>query len=351
MNPAIERNGIQSFEQVANGDAAAALFQAAAGKPLPVPVPGIAPSIFRPDPQLPTPYSQQASIGAEYLVARNITVNLNYLFVRGVKLPRTRNVNLPAPVVLTTQNSAGLGILNPAPQQIGREVFDPGRLDPRFNDIYQLEDSASSTYHGLTISLNRRMAKELEFLATCTLSKAFDNASDFDEQPQNPFNLAAENSLSLRHQQQRFAFNALWDLPIGPEEGERPSAGSSWPTRLFCHIQVAPILIVASGRPVNPLVGLDLNRNDTFPLSTRPLGFGRNSLRTSSAITMDFRVLKYFPFGKLNHLDLVAEFFNLFNHPNVAAISLLRRYVCSARGLRPTYRGLGHATGPGFATF
>ena len=36
-----------------------------------------------------TPYSQQASAGAEYLLAKNLTVRADYLFVRGVKLPRT----------------------------------------------------------------------------------------------------------------------------------------------------------------------------------------------------------------------------------------------------------------------
>lgn len=36
---------------------------------------------------------------------------------------------------------------------------------------------------------------------------------------------------------------------------------------------------------------------------------------------MDFRVLKYFPFGESRHLDVVAEFFNLFNHANVSQIN------------------------------
>ncbi len=36
---------------------------------------------------------------------------------------------------------------------------------------------------------------------------------------------------------------------------------------------------------------------------------------------MDFRVLKYFPFGGARHLDVVAEFFNLFNHANVSQIN------------------------------
>jgi hypothetical protein len=37
--------------------------------------------------------------------------------------------------------------------------------------------------------------------------------------------------------------------------------------------------------------------------------------------TMDFRVLKYFPFGETAKLDVVAEVFNLFNRANVAQIN------------------------------
>ena len=36
---------------------------------------------------------------------------------------------------------------------------------------------------------------------------------------------------------------------------------------------------------------------------------------------MDFRILKYFPFGESRRLDVVAEFFNLFNHANVSQIN------------------------------
>jgi hypothetical protein len=35
---------------------------------------------------------------------------------------------------------------------------------------------------------------------------------------------------------------------------------------------------------------------------------------------MDLRVLKYFPFGSSKRLDVVAEFFNLFNSLNVSQI-------------------------------
>jgi outer membrane receptor for ferrienterochelin and colicin len=244
LTRAIEKNGSQAFEQVADGSAAENLFTAAQGGSLPALASWIAPSIYRSDPHMATPYSQQASAGAEYLLAKNLTFRADYLFVHGVKLPRTLNVNLLPPVVLTPANAASLGIPNPTPQQIGREVFSPGRLNPQFDDSYQLQDSASSTYNGVSLTVSRRMSEELEFSASYTLSKTFDNASDFTEQPQNPFNLTTENAVSLQHQQQRFVFNALWDLPIGEEEDKsgKPEERTGWLTDAFSHIEVAPIL-------------------------------------------------------------------------------------------------------------
>jgi hypothetical protein len=320
---AIEKNGSQAFEQVAEGDAAVTTFAAAQGGGLASPMPGVAPSIFRSDSRMATPYSQQASAGAEYAVAKDLTLRADYLYVHGTKLPRTRNINLLLPVALTLANAASLGVASPTPQQIGREVFAPGRLNSQFDDIYQLENSSSSTYNGISFTLNRRMNDELAFSASYTLSKTFDDASDFDEQPQNPFDLAAENALSRQQQQQRFVFNALWELPIGDEDDKPGKADerASWLRKTFSHIEVAPIFTAGSGQPVNPLTGVDSNRSQAFPLSARPLGLGRNSRRMPPIATMDFRVLKYFPFGESRHLDVVAEFFNLVNRANDSQVN------------------------------
>jgi len=322
LTRAIERNGSQAFEQVVDGNAATSLFAATQGGPLVAPAYGVAPSVFSPDRRMATPYSQQASAGAEYLLATSLTLRADYLFVHGVKVPRTLNVNLLPPVVLTLANASSLGVSSPTDQQIGREVFSSGRFNTQFDDIYQLQNSASSTYSGVSFTLNRRMNDELEFSASYTLSKTFDDASDFDEQPQSPFDLRGENAVSRQQQQQRFVFNALWELPIGDEEDKGGKAGENTSrfTETFSHIEVAPILTLESGRPVNPLTGLDSNRSHAFPLSGRPLGLGRNSLNTPTLATMDFRVLKYFPFGGVKRLDVVAEFFNLFNSANVSEI-------------------------------
>jgi hypothetical protein len=94
LNPVLQKNGLNAFEQVVEGNAAAAVFQSGGGGPLPAPLLGVMPSIYRADPGLATPYSQQTSFAVEHLLARDLTINASYLFVRGIKLPRTRNVNL-----------------------------------------------------------------------------------------------------------------------------------------------------------------------------------------------------------------------------------------------------------------
>jgi outer membrane receptor for ferrienterochelin and colicin len=344
LTRAIETNGSQGFQQVGDRSVASSVFSSAQGGSLPAPVTGIAPSIFRPDPRTATPYGEQANAGAAYLLAKNLTLRADYLFVRGVKLSRTVNINLLPPVILTLANAASLAIPNPTPQQIGREVFSSARFNHRFDDIYQLQNSANSTYNGASVTVSRTMNKDLEFSASYTLSKTYDDASNYDEQPQNPFDLAAENALSRQHQQRRFVFNALWDLPIGDEDdsGQKPPQNRGWLVNTFSHIEVAPIFMVQSGRPVNPSTGLDSNRTNSFPLSSRPLGFERNSLQTPAIVTMDLRVLKYFPFGESRRLDLVAESFNLFNRANVAEINpVFGSNLNAIPGFRQPTQGLG----------
>jgi Carboxypeptidase regulatory-like domain/TonB dependent receptor/TonB-dependent Receptor Plug Domain len=319
LNRALEKNGVQGFEQVAYGQAATQIFQSELGGSSVVPIPSIRPSIFTAEPNLQTSRSAIASLGVERLLSRNLTASATFLFARGVRLPRTRDVNLPPPVLLTPDNAASLGIPNPSPQQLGRLLFPPARLSPRFDNIYQWENHASSVYDGLSLSLNRRLSNEIEFSGSYTLSKAIDDASDFDEQPQNPYLLPAERALSANDQRHRFVFSGTFDLPLGDDdEGKKPD---SFIAKIFGNIEAAPILTIESGRPVDPLNGFDANRSGAYPLSSRPLGFGRNSLGTSTQAQLDLRVLKFFTVGEYGKLDFVVESFNLLNHTNVSALN------------------------------
>ena len=269
------------------------------------------------------PASVQASVGIERLVTPNLTASVTYLYSSGRNLPRTVNVNLPPPTILTTANAASLGVDAPTLQQVGRPVFGPDRLNAAWDAIFELQPTAASTYHGVTLSLNRRLANELEWACSYTWSHASDSASDFDEQPQNPYALADEWADSRYDQRHRFVASALFDLPIAEEEDRKPGdVPSAW-VRAFSHIEIAPILMLGSGGPVNEVTGGDDNRTRAFPSTSRPLGLSRNGARLPSSATLDLRVLKYFSIKPHGKLDLVVEAFNLLNRTNVSQINTM----------------------------
>src|SRR5439155_21799584 len=247
VNSAVEKNGSGAFDQVLDETFA----------PLPVPIstvtsliPGVFPSIYRPQPGMANPYSEVATLGIEHSLSKNLSDSATYSFVRGIKLPRTRNINLAPPLILNSQNASLIGVPDPDPQQIGRAVFSNLRLDVRHDGIYQLENEAASSYNGLTITVDRHLTSEFALLASYTISKAFDDASDFSESPQNPYDLKAERALSLNDQRQRFTVSALFTLPFGDEEGQSQRGSGNFLYHFLSNIEVAPILTIGSGRPV-----------------------------------------------------------------------------------------------------
>lgn len=319
VNRVAEWNGVNALQYIAYGALAHQIFTAAQGGTPANPVPGMARSIFTSSPNLSTPYSEIASLGAARQITSNMTISATYLLSRGAKLPRTVNINLLPPEVLTTTNAAALDFSTVVPQEFGRSVFGPSRLNPVYGNVYEWQNESSSSCHAVSLALNRRLADEVEFSGSYTFSKTLDDASDFAEQPQNPYNIHAERPVSTNDQRHRFVFSGTFDLPFGDEvEGKRPT---SILPKLFGNIETAPILTVGSGRPVNPLVGFDANHNAAFPLSSRPLGLPRNALRTPNQIQLDLRILKYFKVGEHGKLDLVAESFNLINHTNVVGLN------------------------------
>ncbi len=307
LNPALQRDGVRGFEQVLSGATAAAAFRQAQGGSLLAPIANVNPSIYRADPQMRTPYSQQASLGFERQLVSDVTLAVNYLFVKGTHLPRTRNVNLLPPALSS-----------------GRAVFGAGRLDARYDAIWQLEDSAASRYHGLIVSLGRRLTKQFGLQVSYTLSKTLDDASDFDEQPQNPYDLRAERALSRQDQRQRFVMSGLFNPfgPFGNDDDDAPDDdGHVW-RKLVSGIAFAPLVTLASGRPFNPLTGGDDLHTLALPLTARPLGFARNSLSGASQRNVDLRILKRFWLSERHQLlDFAVDIFNLTNAVNVRELN------------------------------
>jgi len=320
INRILQEGGMHGFTQIVEDQAAATRYRSG-GVPS-QPLLNVAPSIWRVQPNLANSYSEVASFSAERAFPLQTTLKAEYQYVHGVKLGRTTNVNLPAPVIRTTQNASALGVSSPTPQQIGRPVFSGARIDPAFDAVNQVASSANSTYNGATITLNRQFTDDFQILAGYTFSKTIDDASYDTEQPQNPFALRAERALSLQDQRHRVTLSGLW--LIGPDLNDpKDAVANAHPgpiMRLLTGLEFAPIFSITSGFRANPIVGLDSNREHIYPFAARPQGYTRNSFFTPQNIDLDLRVLKMIPLGS-GHLDVVAESFNLLNHPNISLLN------------------------------
>jgi hypothetical protein len=182
---------------------------------------------------------------------------------------------------------------------------------------YDLEQTSSSAYQGLAVTLNRRLAKELTYLVSYNLSRTYDDASDYDEQPFNPSNLREDWALSRQHQEHRVTASGLFDLPV-----EDLKSAPNWLREGFDGITLAPIFTLGSGRPLNALLTTDAYRTGAYPISARPAGFGRNSFLTPRTVSFDLRLMKtILVLHQRAHVQFGPEAFNLLNHTNRLRVS------------------------------
>lgn len=324
VNRILQLDGVHGFTQIVEGQDAADLYR---GLPLRLRS-AVAPSIWTAQAGLRNSSSEVASIGVEQALPFQSTLKAEYQYVRGVHLGRTANVNLLPPTVLTLANASSLGIESPTAQQLGRPVFSQARANPAYDGIFQFATTAASTYHGATLTVNRQFTDDLQILAGYTFSKTLDDASADTEQPQNPYALREERGPSLQDLRHRLTLSGLWLL--GPDLNDPQDAiASAHPGRLMrlvTGLEFAPILSVSSGFRANPVTGVDSNREHVVgfaswaPFAARPRGLSRNALITPATLNLDLRVLKMFPV-RGGHLDVVAESFNLPNHPNVSLLN------------------------------
>jgi hypothetical protein len=297
LNDAIQKNGSNAFEQYVTGVEAAAAFDLLRGGALTAPLPGVKPSIYAASADFPSTYSRKLTAGVERSLGIDTRLTLEYSWVRGFHLPRVRNSALTLP---------------PA---------------------YTLEQTAKSAYQGASLSVNRRMSKELAFLMTYSLGVTHDDGSDFDEQPFLPNNVRADWARSRQSQLQRFSASSVFEAPV-----EDLHSLPGWLRDAMEKVTLAPIFTTGSGRPINALDSTDALRTGAYPISARPFGLPRNPFYSPKITNVDLRVMKTFP---VRHnravLQTGLEAFNLANHSNPARVS---QFYAAAGALLGSY---GHS--------
>ncbi len=282
LNDAIQKDGTHGFEQYAEGSEAARLFALSQGGMLATPISGIFHSSYRPQSAFAasSTYARKVTAGIERALNKETTLSVEYMNIAGFHLPRLRNVALTLP--------------------------------PQF----LLEQSASSRYQGVSMTLRRRLTKELSYLISYTTGSAYDDAGDFDEQPLNPANTRLDWSRSRQYEAHHVVASSLFELPIDDLGAPR------WLQNVGKKLDLAPIISVGSPRPVNALATTDLYRTGAYPISARPDGLGRNPFYRRGLFNIDLRVTKGFEWWQDHGIFLFGlGVYNLTNHTNAILVS------------------------------
>jgi hypothetical protein len=313
--------------------------------------------IFFTSRNLVTPYAQSWNLNVEHELVKNVAFQLGYVGSKGTKLVRLRDAN--------------------------QAFVDGSRPNPNYGFMDEFATISGSTYHALQTTFRIQNWHGLAGFAGYTWSKSLDDASDGIDFnfatvaiPQDSNNLRAEHGPSNFDTRHRFTAAFTYQIAhlVGPDLFSR-----GW--------QLNTIITAQSGRPVPIVSGLDTSGNgfptpsnshqrpnlvpganpivsnwESAPDSigylnpaafTQPLNpvddipsfgnLGRNAIYGPHFWNVDFAVAKNFPVFDRLSLQLRAEFFNLFNHPNFALPNFFITPTTFADGAptgAPTNQGL-----------
>lgn len=277
---------------------------------------------FRLGPGYRNPTTYQASLGVQRDLGAGVSLELSYLYTRGIHVTRNRDINQfkqTGPVNPLNPQGGPTFIRFPTAAQTQAGLTSDFRNPLRFQDnVY--ETTASSFYHGFTAQLQKRFARNFSLNAHYTFSKAIDEVTDFnsDFSAQNPLNLRLDRALSAFDQRHRFVASAVIQSPF------ENAVARDW--------LLAPIVVAQSGRPFNVLLGIDAN-GDGRSQSDRPGLAGRNTGRGEAFYSFDMRLARRFFVKENRYLEFTIEGFNLFNRVNFLGINNVIGGACVANGL------------------
>ncbi|GGA67164.1 hypothetical protein GCM10011507_18380 [Edaphobacter acidisoli] len=155
--------------------------------------PTLGASLFSIDQHLKIPSGSQYNVGVEQDLPSHILFSLNYVGTLGRSLLMEPNINQPTP---------GPGSV------ASRRPF------PLYGDISEVAGSNSSNYNSLQMTAEKRLEKNLQFVAAYTWSHFLDYG-DFVGTPQNVNNLHADYANDSSNLPNRFTLSGIYVLPIG----------------------------------------------------------------------------------------------------------------------------------------
>ena len=268
---------------------------------------GGTPSIVVFSPSFRSPYVEQANLAVEHQFGAQTSLSLGYVFSHGLQLlgnsngvtrQANGNFGFDLNLVPPDQQVAFGGSFNTASVTLPNgatynnlpdyEAID-GILNPNFGPINAIDNSGLSIYHGLLVSLRHRSRQFLSS-ASYTFSKTIDQGTGYF----NQFDQASQRGPSQLDQTHRFVATGVWTPQF----------------RALKDFEFSGVLNLASGRPYTAVFDQSEVNFSVVP------GEGFNSFRGPTVRNVDFSVSRIFRIGERYSVGVMAEAFDLFNHPN-----------------------------------
>src|SRR5438105_1474026 len=278
------------------------------------------------DPKYRNPYSEQWNAGFTWALGSVSAIEVDYIHELAIHESKTININ---PVDVTT----GTRPLSAAFSAKGLPV--PSRIDNE-------EAIGRSRYDGLNVAFRRRLSHHLSINSSYVLSRGLaykGNAAAFRNRPsdpRDPFNPIDFGPVPT-DERHRFVFSGVFEVPGGVQLAPIFQAASARP---YDGIEGSDVLGIGSGRGnYNIVVPTNAPSNYTWSLTTvspttgqtgltnadlrdclfnthtcRAVGFDK--FRGSPFVNMDLRTAKNIKLGEKMNLQLLAQFFDLFNRAN-----------------------------------
>jgi hypothetical protein len=316
-----------------------------------------------PDGELHAPYFMQWSFGVERQIGSTLNLRAQVVGTRAVNQPYTTQVN--------GYQTVCPGCFAPFP------YAQPA--DPRFGAVTQLSTGANSHYNGLQLTAEKRLGHGLQTQANYTWSHCMDTVSNggflqfsaggiLSPLPGELGRQYGPCDYDIRH---NLTANYIYQLPVKVPSRLLGAALNGWQISgtVFWHSGV-PFSVLSTPYSANGngivngsgpqfasvVPGVPLYAHHPIPGVTQPgtiqwlnpdafvsavdpstgacVGgdspqdcqfgdLGRNALRGPDFFWSDFYLTKWFPLTERARLRVEGQFFNVFNHPNLALPTLV----------------------------
>jgi hypothetical protein len=253
----------------------------------------------------PTPYAQNATLGAQLQLPGNWLLEAKTVDNRGVKLLYNVNMSqmplsyfsLGNQLIQSVRNPFYGLITNPGPYT-GSTILRAYLLQrfPQFNGTTALNyPGADSVYYSLQLRAEKRFSHSFWVLVSYTGSRMFDdastnNASNFNGNgtSQNALDLHSDWSLSTVDVSQRLVTSFFYDLPFGSKQ----RFGASWNRMVNGLLGGWRVSGIATFQTGNPLAFSANNQNNTIGApGERPNNNGHSGALSGP---VEKRLLEYF---------------------------------------------------------